>query len=267
MTGAGSVPLLAVDGLRKAFGGVVAVEDVSFSLPAGSRVALIGPNGAGKSTLFSMLGGQRKPDRGRVMLAGAPVTGLPPHRLVRAGVGRTFQVARVFGSMTLLESVEMAVRAGNPAKETSEGRGRDSVKKWGTGAPMDAAALLHRVGLAALADRPCRALAYGDVKRLELALALACRPRLLLMDEPGAGMARGERLALMDLVAAIASEQGLTILFTEHDMDVVFGHADRVLVLDRGRLIADAAPAAVRADPAVRRVYLGDGAGHPCPKP
>jgi ABC-type branched-subunit amino acid transport system ATPase component len=236
-----TLPLLEVMGLRKAFGGVAAVDGLSFALEAGGKTALIGPNGAGKSTLFSLLGGQRQPDRGRVLLDGRPITGLPPRRLARLGVGRTFQIARVFFSMTVADCVRVAAEALAPRAAARERATR----------------LLDRLSLSALAETPAQALSYGDIKRLELAMALAGAPRLLLMDEPAAGMAVAERGSMMDLVAALAVEEGVTILFTEHDMDLVFGHADRVLVLDHGRLIADGSPDAVRADDHVRRVYLG----------
>ncbi|MCF8479894.1 MAG: ABC transporter ATP-binding protein [Rhodospirillum sp.] len=234
-------PLLQVESLRVSFGGVTAVDDLSFTLETGTRTALIGPNGAGKSTLFSLIGGQRRPDGGRVILDGRPVTGLAPHRLAHLGVGRTFQIARVFSSMTVADCIRVPARA---AMGRSEAETR-------------AARLLVRLSLDAVADSPAHALSYGDIKRLELAMALAGAPRLLLMDEPTAGMAAAERLAMMDLVARVADGEGVTILFTEHDMDVVFGHADRVLVLDHGRLLAEGTPEAIRSDARVRAVYLG----------
>jgi branched-chain amino acid transport system ATP-binding protein len=244
---------LEVAGLRKSFGGVAAVRDVSFRLDPGEMLALIGPNGAGKSTCFNMLNGQLRPDAGTVRLQGRDITGLPPRRVWRLGVGRTFQITATFGSMTVRENVQMALLS----------HARRLAGLWRPLAAQQAGAadaLLARLGMADQANRPCGILAYGDLKRVELAIALANAPRLLLMDEPTAGMAPGERGALMALVAGIARERGIAVLFTEHDMDVVFGHADRVLVLDRGALLAAGAPEAVRADPAVRAVYLGSGA-------
>ncbi|TCT05120.1 ABC transporter ATP-binding protein [Aquabacter spiritensis] len=233
--------LLDVRGLSKSFGGVEAVRDVSFALAAGELLALIGPNGAGKSTCFGMLGGQVRPDAGRVRLAGADITGLKPRRIWARGVGRTFQTAETFASMTVAENVETALHGRTAARSAETRR------------------LLGLVGLAAAAGRPAGTLSYGDVKRLELALALSNTPRLLLMDEPTAGMAAAERTALMQLVAGLARERQVGVLFTEHDMDVVFAHADRILVLDRGLLIAEGPPEAIRADPQVRAVYLGEG--------
>ncbi|TDH64045.1 ABC transporter ATP-binding protein [Dankookia rubra] len=244
---------LEVEALRKSFGGVQAVRGVSFAVQPGEMLALIGPNGAGKSTCFNMLNGQLRPDAGRVRLLGQDITGLAPRRVWRLGVGRTFQITATFGSMTVLENVQMALLSHH----------RRLGQLWTPVSRMDRApaeALLARLGMAAQASRPCGILAYGDLKRVELAIALANEPKLLLMDEPTAGMAPQERVGLMALTAGIARERGIAVLFTEHDMDVVFSHADRILVLDRGALIAEGAPAAVRADPRVREVYLGSGA-------
>ena len=250
---ANTVPVLAVTGLAKAFGGVVAVRDVSFDVRAGEIVALIGPNGAGKSTCFNLIHGQLPADHGRIELDGESIGGLLPHALARRGVGRTFQVASTVASMTVRENVELALAA--HAGDTWRLTGR-------LDAPRRAAAdaLLDRVGMMKLADQGCGTLAYGDAKRAELAIALAGAPRLLLMDEPTAGMAPRSRQRLMGLAAELARRDGIAVLFTEHDMDVVFATADRVLVLDRGDLIAAGSPAAIRADPRVRAVYLGEDA-------
>jgi branched-chain amino acid transport system ATP-binding protein len=246
------VSVLQVQDLAKSYGGVHAVRGVSFEVAAGELVALIGPNGAGKTTTFNMLNGQIKPDGGSVMLAGSAVTGLSPRALWRMGVGRTFQIAATFPSMTVSENVEVALMS--QAGAFGFGRsGRDAAK---TGA----AALLALIDMGNQAERSCGELAYGDVKRLELAIALANQPRLLLMDEPCAGMAPKERSALMQLAARTAKDRNTAVLFTEHDMDVVFGHADRVLVMNRGRLIAAGRPDEVRANPEVRAVYLGSRA-------
>lgn len=247
---ADAVPILSVRDLAKSFGGVHAVQGVSFEVRAGEMLALIGPNGAGKTTCFNMLGGQLKPDAGTVTLQGRPITGLLPREIWRHGVGRTFQITATFISMSVRENVQMALisREGELWNAFAPARDRHVA---------EADALLAQVGMREQADRACGILAYGDLKRVELAIALANRPRLLLMDEPTAGMAPRERIDLMALVASIAETKGIAVLFTEHDMDVVFAHADRIIALDRGRLIADGPPAAVRNDAKVRAVYLG----------
>ena len=242
---------LAVTRLSKAYGGVEAVRDVSFDVAAGEMVALIGPNGAGKTTCFNILNGQLAPDAGDVRLDGASLLGLPPHRIWRLGVGRTFQVTATFASMSVRENVQAALLSHH----------RQNYSMWARAAGFrveEADALLERVGMREQAARPCAELAYGDLKRVELAVALANRPRLLLMDEPTAGMAPEERGALMQLAAGLAHDDRLAVLFTEHDMNVVFGFATRVIVLHLGAVIAVGAPEAVRADPRVREVYLGD---------
>ncbi|MGH8689615.1 MAG: ABC transporter ATP-binding protein [Burkholderiales bacterium] len=243
--------VLSVGNLSKAYGGVQAVRGVSFGVAPGEMVALIGPNGAGKTTCFNMLNGQLAPDSGEIRLGETSLVGLPPHRIGRLGVGRTFQVTATFGSMSVRENVQTALLSHHRRNYSPWGRARELFAK-------DASELLERVGMRKQADRPCAVLAYGDLKRVELAVALANRPRLLLMDEPTAGMAPDERGALMELAAALARHDRIAVLFTEHDMEVVFGFASRVLVLHLGELIAEGAPEAVRADPRVREVYLGD---------
>jgi branched-chain amino acid transport system ATP-binding protein len=242
--------LLVVEKLNKNFGGVVAARNVRFALAAGEILAMIGPNGAGKSTSFNMVGGQLRPDSGRVLLAGQDISGLPPRAICRLGVGRSFQVAQTFLSMSVLENLQMALIA-------HAGRTRDMLARSSALFRDEALGLLDQVGIAGAADRPMGALAYGDVKRVELAIALSGAPRLLLMDEPTAGMAPAERAALMRLVAGIARRSAIGVLFTEHDMDAVFAHADRILVLVRGEIIAAGTPEDVRANPEVQRVYLG----------
>ena len=246
-----STPLLVVDNLQKRFGGVVAGKDVAFTLAAGEMLAIIGPNGAGKSTTFNMVGGQLKPDSGTITLAGEDITGRPPRDIWRKGVGRTFQIAQTFVSMSVAENVQMALIS-------HHGEIRAVVPMARTLHREAAIAILARVGMADMADRPVSELAYGDVKRVELAVALASEPKLLLMDEPTAGMAPKERAALMQLTADIAKERGIGVLFTEHDMDSVFGHADRILVLVRGEIIAAGTPDEVRSNQRVKQVYLGE---------
>lgn len=244
--------LLAVDGLTKSYGGVHAVRGVSFSLAAGEILALIGPNGAGKSTCFNMLNGQIAPDSGTIHLLGRNTTGKTPRAIWRLGVGRTFQITATLASMTVRENVQVPLVSYNA----------QLFNMWGSApkfAREEADRLLDLVGMSGYADRPCGELAYGDLKRLELAIALANQPKLLLMDEPTAGMAPRERVELMRLTARIAREKSIGVLFTEHDMDVVFEHADRILVLNRGSLIAEGSPEEVRKNPQVRAIYLGEG--------
>jgi branched-chain amino acid transport system ATP-binding protein len=242
---------LEVRGLSKAYGGVQAVRGVSFAVDAGEVVALIGPNGAGKTTCFNMLNGQLRPDSGEIALGGRSVVGLRPHQVWRLGVGRTFQVTATFSSMTVRENVQVALLS-------HHGRLFSLGKPAGRFQVDEADALLARVGMQQQAARPCAVLAYGDLKRVELAVALANRPRLLLMDEPTAGMAPGERQALMQLAAALARSERIAVLFTEHDMEVVFNFASRIIVLHCGEVIAAGAPAEVQVNPRVREVYLGN---------
>ena len=247
-----TTPLLSVEGLTKSYGGINAVRGVSFELRSGEILALIGPNGAGKSTCFNMLNGQDRADTGRIRLLGEDTTGKKPRDIWRLGVGRTFQITATFPTMTVRENVQVALIS----------HGHQLFNLWGSGpgfATAEAGRLLDLVGMGTYADRACGELAYGDLKRLELAVALANQPKLLLMDEPTAGMAPRERIDLMRLTARIAREQSIGVLFTEHDMDVVFEHADRILVLNRGTLIAEGSPQEVRANPQVQAVYLGEG--------
>jgi len=224
------VSVLAAKDLAKAFGGVRAVGGISFTLAAGELLALIGPNGAGKSTCFNLLNGQLAPDAGSVTFDGRDITGWKPRHIWRLGVGRTFQITATFASMTVRENVQMALIS-------HRHRSRALLPRAHSLYVAEAMALLERVGMADQYDRACSVLAYGDLKRVELAVALANKPKLLLMDEPTAGMAPKERIALMALTAEIVRREGISVLFTEHDMDVVFAHADRIMVMNRGLLI------------------------------
>jgi branched-chain amino acid transport system ATP-binding protein len=244
--------VLAIHSLSKAFGGVHAVNKVSFEIAQGEFLAMIGPNGAGKSTCFNMINGQLTPDSGEIFFEGRNIADLEPRAVWRLGVGRTFQVAATFSSMTVIENVQMALIS----------HGHETYQLWRAAAQMHrdrALNLLEQVGMREAADRPSRELAYGDIKRIELAIALANEPRLLLMDEPTAGMAPRERNDLIALVKKLVVERKISVLFTEHSMDVVFAFADRIIVLARGRLIADGNAASIRDHPKVREVYFGTG--------
>jgi branched-chain amino acid transport system ATP-binding protein len=244
---------LQVTGLVKHFGGVCAVDGVDFSVAPGECVALIGPNGAGKSTCFACIAGQHRPTGGEVRWNGARIDGLPPAARLKLGVARTFQVAQTFEALTVRQNVQLVAS------------GRAGLSAWNrldTVARPEADVLLARVGLRAQADADVLNLAYGAKKRLELAMALASAPSLLLLDEPAAGLAGPERADLMRLVTSLAA-QGMAVLYTEHNMDAVFGVAHRVLVLIDGKLAAEGTPDAIAADPTVRSRYLGQGHGAP----
>ncbi|WP_225781950.1 ABC transporter ATP-binding protein [Xenophilus sp. Marseille-Q4582] len=244
--------LLQVRDLGKSFGGVKAVDGISFDLHAGELLAFIGPNGAGKSTTFNMVNGQLKASQGSIRLGGVELTGKAPRDIWRLGVGRTFQIAETFASLTVVENVQMALLS----------HADKLFSMWRRAADFErdkALALLDQVGMKAQADRPCSELAYGDVKRVELAIAMANDPKLLLMDEPTAGMAPKERNELMALTKQLVIDRNMAVLFTEHSMDVVFAYADRSIVLARGRLIAEGKPAEIRDHPKVQEVYFGSG--------
>jgi len=244
--------LLKVSKLGKSFGGIKAVDGISFELAAGELLALIGPNGAGKSTTFNMVNGQLRADTGSILLGEHELIGRKPREIWRLGVGRTFQIAETFASLTVIENVQMALLSADGKLFSMWKRAADHKRN-------EAIALLAQVGMAAQADRPCSVLAYGDVKRVELAIAMANKPKLLLMDEPTAGMAPKERNDLMALTKKLVIERGMAVLFTEHSMDVVFAYADRLIVLARGRLIAEGRPAEIRDHAKVQEVYFGSG--------
>jgi len=243
---------LDVTGLSKSFGGNRAVANVSFGLRKGELLALIGPNGAGKSTCFNMIYGILAPDEGSVKLDGQELVGMKPRDIWRKGVGRTFQITAVYASMSVVENVQMALISHHRKAFSAVCRAAGLYHD-------DALRLLDLISMADQADRAANILAYGDLKRLELAMALAHDPALLLMDEPTAGMAPAERRSLMKLTADIVAERNVSVLFTEHDMDVVFENAHRLLVLNRGELLAEGTVDEVRADPRVQEVYLGGG--------
>ena len=244
--------LLQVRHLHKSFGSQMAVNNVSFDVGAGELLAVIGPNGAGKSTTFNLVNGQLSPDSGSVSLNGQSLIGRKPHDLWRQGVSRTFQMAEVFRSMSVIENVQMAMLSAqglqfSPWRRTRQHR-------------ADAAqTLLEKVGLADMSQHISDTLAYGDIKRLELAMALVNQPRLLLMDEPTAGMSPSERYALMGLVQFLAKERDVAVMFTEHSMDMVFSFATRILVMAQGRILVEGTPQEVQNNPLAQSVYLGRG--------
>jgi len=244
--------VLHTEDLWKRFGGVAAVAGVNLSVREGIVHAIIGPNGAGKTTLFHLLTGFLRPDRGRIWIRGEDVTGLAPHRVVQKRVARTFQITSVFPTATALENVQLAcaVLRGHLWRPFVPFRRVEVERAW---------ELLRQVHLEEQAHQRAGELPHGDRKKLELALALACDPEILLLDEPTSGIPVPERPALMALVRKVVEARGITTLLIEHDMDVVFSVADRITVLNRGTVIAEGSPEEVRADPEVRRVYLGEG--------
>lgn len=244
--------LLEVKNLSKSFGGIQAVNDVTFNLKRGELLALIGPNGAGKSTCFNMLMGQLPPSAGHVFFEGENLAGLPTRKIWRKGIGRTFQITGTYSSMTVVENVQMAL--------ISYHRKVFSIKSYAHKMYKDRALeLLDLVNLSDQVERHCAVLAYGDLKRLELAIALCHDPHLLLMDEPTAGMGPTERENLMQLTSDIVRDKNISVLFTEHDMDVVFAHSHRIMVLNRGELIADGSIDDIKNNDRVKEVYLGGG--------
>ena len=242
--------VLEVREIAKSFGGVQAVNNLSFDLNAGRMLAMIGPNGAGKSTCFNLINGQLRPDRGSIAILGRKINGSRPRQIWKLGVGRTFQITATFASMTVLENIKMAVLSYHRRTRSLFSR----VRRLYSDESME---LLKLVGIEEQHDRACGILAYGDLKRVELAAALANKPKLLLMDEPTAGMGRAERRSLMELVSNIVRTQNIGVLFTEHDMEAVFNHADQIIVLHHGALIAEGTPTEVRENERVQEVYLG----------
>jgi branched-chain amino acid transport system ATP-binding protein len=246
-------PLLEVAGLKRSFGGFEALGGVSFQVEAGEISAVIGPNGAGKTTLFNVITGHLAPDSGRVGFAGRDITGQPPHAICRLGLARSFQRTNIFPRLSVFENVQIAIlsheRRAYGLWTPAQGLGRDRTME-----------ILEDVGLAPRAADPSGSLSYGDQKQLELGIALALQPTLLLLDEPTAGMSPQETRTSVALVARIARERKLTVLFTEHDMEVVFSVAQRIRVLHQGRLIAEGAPEEIRGLAEVKRVYFGEGA-------
>jgi branched-chain amino acid transport system ATP-binding protein len=245
--------VLEVRDVTRRFGGFTAVGSVSLEVARGEIVAIIGPNGAGKSTLFNLVTGHLRPDTGEVVFDGRTITGAPPHDIVRMGMGRSFQRINIFPKLTVFENVQAAVIA-------HRGYG---TRLWGRAAELfgdETRALLEAIGLGNVAREVSGELSYGAQKQIELGIALASEPKLLLLDEPTAGMSARETHEAIALIERIAAARGLSLLFTEHDMEVVFQIAQRIGVLHQGRLIALGTPDEVRRDPEVRRIYLGEQA-------
>ena len=242
--------ILKVEKLYKSFGGVKAVRNLSFELAEGQLLAMIGPNGAGKSTCFNLINGQYRPDHGSIVILGKQINGRKPREVWRLGVGRTFQVTSTFGSMSVLENVQIAILSYYQ-------KTKSLLRKVSQLYVEESMALLRMVGIDHQAHRACGVLAYGDLKRVELAVALANQPKLLLMDEPTAGMGPDERQTLMELTRQIVRTRDIGVLFTEHDMDVVFNYADRILVLSRGERVTEGTPAEVQNNSKVKEIYLG----------
>jgi branched-chain amino acid transport system ATP-binding protein len=242
--------VLSTRNLNKSFGSLVVAQDIALELPKGVRYALIGPNGAGKTTLINLLTGMVRPDSGQIFLDGGEITALQPHQRVRKGLVRTFQINTLFAQLTALESVTLAVLE-------REGHAHNWWRRLASfGAAADEAhGILQSLKLDGVADRPTREMAYGQQRLLEIALALATRPRLLLLDEPAAGVPKEESAELFGVISSLSSE--LTVLFIEHDMDVVFRFASRIIVMVGGRILVQGTPDEVAHDPVVREVYLG----------
>ena len=245
------MPLLETHRLTRSFGRTVAVDHVDLAIADGQLTAVIGPNGAGKTTLFDVITGKLRPTTGRVTFQGEDITGFAPHAIVSRGIARSFQVTNVFPALTVADNLRVAVLG------SRRSAGRRGWRGGRDGATAEVAPLLCALGLQPYAELPCEALSHADQRMVEIGLALAGHPHLLLLDEPTAGMEAAETLAMTHFIRNLAQREGLTVVLSEHDMQVVFALAERVVVMHQGRIIADGAPAVVRDNPLVRAAYLG----------
>lgn len=246
-------PFLQVENVSKAFGHFVAVNDVSLAIPEGEITALIGPNGAGKTTLYNMVSGRLKPTKGSVWFRGSDITGLPPDRISRLGISRSFQITNIFNELTVLENIQVALVA----------RHNKGLNLWQVSArdkrlEDQGLELLARLGLESVARARAGTLSHGDKRRVELAIVLSTEPQLVLLDEPTAGMTPEETHAVVHLIRSLAASGPYTFFLTEHDMDVVFRLAQKICVMHRGELLAEGTPEEIRNDPKVRTAYLGE---------
>lgn len=251
--------MLRVDKIRKAFQGFQAVAEGNLTVAPGSVTAVIGPNGAGKSTLFNLITGQIQPDAGKIVFQDEDISGLPAHAITQKGIGRSFQLINIFPGLTVLENIKSALIA-------RDGKTMNVFRRVHKIFNEEAQTTLQEFGLSAFAERRAGMMSYGDQKVLEIAIALATKPKLLLLDEPTAGMSPEETRKIVQLIKRLVHDHGVTILLTEHDMDLVFDVAQRIMVLHQGRTIAEGLPEDVRRDAEVKRAYLGethrDDAGH-----